>query len=371
MKRILTFITLILSVAMLLASCGEAPDAPEGMQVVYASAEDGYIFYGPEGWIISNRAGIAASYVSGINKTSISFAKTELAEGVAVEDYFDSVKDEFTYDITLTKDGELSNFGTDNSTVAYKYIYTFKLPTRDTGDSDGDGDTAEDIYIDYTTMQLIVSHGGEVFIFTYTALGTPDDESANYRLYLDGAQAAIDNFKFTEVEAGEVTEPDYPKDEDGYSMVSDKSLSGFELYLPDTFSVVDNSAIVSAVLSDGSTVSVTRASEVGVTIDKYWEARKTELSRFVTDLTAIHENETNERDETTGEYSDGITFGNLELNRVAMYEYTYEFAGVKYHVYQLLGWTASDGYVFTYTAKDADYATHLDEIMTIIGKVRF
>lgn len=374
MKRILAFFTLIFMIGALLVSCGEAPDAPKGMQVVYASSDDGYVFYGPEGWVISNRAGIAASYVSRINRTSISFAKTELPEGVSVEGYFDSVKDEFAYEVTPADEesfGKRCLFGTDESTVAYKYIYTFKLLGKDTQDTDRDGNVSEEILLDYTSMQIIVSHDDNLYIFTYTALGTPDNESGNYRLYLSGAQSAIDNFKFAAVTPGVGEVPEYPKDDDGYAMVSDKSVAGFELYLPDTFTVADNSAIVSASLSDGSTVSVTRATEVGVTIDKYWEARETELSRFVTALTVIKKNETNVRDEQTGLYSDDIIFGNLALNRVAMYEYTYEFAGVKYHVYQLLGWTATDGYVFTYTAKDKDYASHLDEVMTVIEKVRF
>ena len=371
MKRILTFLALIFITATLFVSCGDTPDAPEGMQVVYESAADGYVFYGPDGWVISNRAGIAASYVSGINSTSISFAKTTLPEGVTAEGYFDSVKDDFAYDITLTKSGERCNFGKDNSTVGYKYIYTFKLSGRDTQDSDGDGNVNEEVPLDYTVMQIIVSHGESVYIFTYTALGTPDDEAANYRVYLEGAQAAIDNFKFVDVTSESPNQPEYPKDSDGYNMVSDKSVSGFELYLPDSFTVVDNSALVSASLADGSTVSLSRATEVVFTIDKYWEAREAELSKFVTNLTVIVKNKTNVKNEETGVYSDDIAFGNLDLNRVAMYEYTYEFAGTKYHVYQLLGWTATDGYVFTYTAKEADYSTHLDEVMSVVGKVKF
>jgi hypothetical protein len=129
-------------IGALLVSCGEAPDAPKGMQVVYASSDDGYVFYGPEGWVISNRAGVAASYVSRINRTSISFAKTELPEGVSVEGYFDSVKDEFAYEITPADEesfGKRCLFGTDESTVAYKYIYTFKLLGKDTQDTDRDG----------------------------------------------------------------------------------------------------------------------------------------------------------------------------------------------------------------------------------------
>ena len=374
MKRYLTFFTLIAMTLLLLVSCGGEPEAPEGMQVVYESPEDGYVFYGPDGWTVSNRAGIAACYVSGINKTSISFAKTTLPEGVAVENYFDTVKDEFVYDITPVDQssfGKKCNFGTDRKTVAYKYVYTFKYTDKDTTDIDRDNNVSEEIELDFTSMQIIVSHDGKLYIFTYTALGTPDNETSNYRLYLNGAQAAIDSFKFTDKSEDTSSAPEYPKDSDGYNMVSNKTLAGFELYLPEGYEVIDNSGIVSAVLRDGTTVSITKANEVGVTISEYWTARKAELSKFVTDLDVIRENVTNVKNDETGLYSSDVVFGNLELNRVALYEYTYEFGGVTYHVYQLLGWTRTDGYVFTYTAKEVDYTEHLDEIMTVIGKVRF
>ena len=84
MKRFLTLFALTFMSLVLLVSCAESESAPDGMQVVYKSYEDGYTFYGPGGWIISNRGGIAATYVSGVNKTSISFTKTTLPEGVAL-----------------------------------------------------------------------------------------------------------------------------------------------------------------------------------------------------------------------------------------------------------------------------------------------
>ena len=100
----------------------------------------------------------------------------------------------------------------------------------------------------------------------------------------------------------------------------------------------------------------------------YFDLRKVELSKFATNLTVL---KTNIKTTETGISLDATAFGNLGPNSVAMYEYTYDFAGVKYHTYQLFGLTATDGYVFTYTAREADFATHFDEVMTVVRKVKF
>jgi hypothetical protein len=53
------------------------------------------------------------------------------------------------------------------------------------------------------------------------------------------------------------------------------------------------------------------------------------------------------------------------------YEYTYSILGESYHVYQVLIVDGYDGYVFTYTAKEASYAKWLSEINSILKKVEF
>ena len=59
-------------------------------------------------------------------------------------------------------------------------------------------------------------------------------------------------------------------------------------------------------------------------------------------------------------------------NWALAYEYTYRLDGVTYHVYQvLIVESAINGYVFTYTALESEYAEHIDEIKTILGKVDF
>ena len=54
------------------------------------------------------------------------------------------------------------------------------------------------------------------------------------------------------------------------------------------------------------------------------------------------------------------------------YEYTYEYEGVKYHVYQVhIVQSATDGYVFTYIAKEENYQTHLAEVEKVLNKIEY
>ncbi len=344
MRKICLALMILLIGVFGLVSCANGDeDVPEGLQLVYESSTDGYKFYGPEGWVIANRGGVCASYVTAVNNTSISFVKAQKPDG-ALADYFNSSMAKLPYEINILKREEACSFG--NATSAYKYIYTYEY---------------EDY--DFACMQILVMSGQELFIFTYNSYGDVEDEKSDYRQYLDAVQLSIDNFKFTETRpAGDG--PVYEKDADGYNLVSDKRLAGFELYLPDGCLVIDNASIVSAKLSDGANISISKASGTGVSIADYWKTRKTELSAIVSELTVIRENVINSAEDT-------VVFGNLASNRVAAYEYTYVFGGVTYHVYQVFGVDSFNGYSFTYTATESEYSEHIDEVKTILEKVKF
>ena len=351
----------------MLVSCGGGSDVPEGMQVAYTSSEDGYVFYAPENWTVTNRDGVSLAFVSGINRTSVSFTKAVAPEG-SLDEYVrasiaslgGATAEEESARLTVV--GEKCNFG--NEGEAYKYIYTYGF-----GSEKVDG---ADLPVQYTTMQVLVKRGDDFYIFTYTALGAPDDAEAHYQLYLSYAQSCIDNFKFTDKTAdGEAEVPEYEKDVDGYILISNKSLCGFDLYVPDDYEVVDSSAIVSARVSEKANIIIAEARETGVDIFTYWENRKAALADSVESLTEIEVNRTNVKDGESGEYVSVVKLGNLPANSVASYEYTYVRGGVAYHVYQVLGWTRDHGYVFTYTATEDEYGLHLEEIMSVIGKLGF
>ena len=357
MKKLIAIMILILSLAWL-TSCNKDADVPEGLQLADKNETDGYVFYAPEGWSLSNRAGISAAYVSPINITSISFAPAD-APSVPLSQYFDESMAKLPYSISIIKRDEKCAFG--NSADAYKYIYTYE-------------------YQDYvfSSMQILVYYGDGFYIFTYNAYGATSDADSDYNKYLESVQLAIDSFKFTEAPS---------KDSVGtasgeYVLVSDRDVAGFDLYLPDAYTVVDDGAIVTAKISDGAVVSLSKASQTGVSILDYLKLRHEELGHLVTeikdiriatpiDVTDINPDYFNDWPiEVKPEMDASVILGDLGQN-VVCYEYTYEFAGERYHVYQLLGVDRRNGYVFTYTAKEAEYASHLDEINEILKKVKF
>ena len=202
-----------------------------------------------------------------------------------------------------------------------------------------------------------------------------------YRTYLDKALAVRDNFKFTAKSSED--EPLVPSvDENGYFLASDKTLSGFELYLPAGYKIVDASALVSAKISDKANLSLTRATETGVGVLDYLLLRRERLSVITDSFTDIKisvakavNTDSEYFDDWTlsimPEYDGELKLGNLDSSRVAAYEYAYTLGANTYHVYQVLGTDNLNGYVFTYTALEEEYSLHIGEIKAILAKVVF
>ena len=356
MKKISLFLMILLLAAVSLISCGKKDEAPEGLQTADVCAEGGYTFYAPENWAIVNAENISAAKVSAINNTSITFTEADAPVGTLPE-YFDAsiatLPEGIKATLTLTVRDEKCNFGNADG-ECLKYVYTYKYEEYD-----------------FACMQILVNHGERFYIFTYNSSGDVNDESSDYRRYLDVVQLSVDSFLFTA--PTEVADSvDYPKDADGYNMVSDKKIAGFELYLPDTWDVLFSDAYVKAKITDGANLSLSKATGTGVSISDYWNIRKNELSNFVTDIREIAVNQVNSFDaegNAVGEST--VVFGDLAPGKVAAYEYSYSFNGRVYHVYQVMGVDSFNGYVFTYTALEDEYADHIDEIKTILRKVRF
>lgn len=369
MKKILTlFLILTLGVGALFA-CGDGSEkAPEGLQVVKISEEDGYKFYGPEGWSIVSTDKIAATKVSPINNTSITFTEADMPVG-SIPEYFEESLAEFpssikdTMKITL-RDEKCSFGNADNpDDVAYKYIYTYKYENYD-----------------FACMQILLTHANRFYIFTYTSYGDVEDPDSTYNSYLKSVQLAIDSFCFTE--RTPASAPSYEKDADGYNLVSDRALSGFDLYLPADYEVVYSSAYVKAKISSGANISLSKATQTGIGIANYLEMRKSDMQKFTTNFTDVQITLTKkipEDSETLKNWkfdvlptSDtALSFGDLSKDGIIAYEYTYVFNGQTYHVYQVMGVDSLNGYVFTYTALEDEYSAHIDEIKTILQKVRF
>ena len=352
MKRTLTALLALIMIisALCLTSCGKDDGAPDGMQLVMGGEDVGYYFWGPEEWVVANVGSIACTYVSKIDLSSMTFAETDKPSGT-VEEYFESEKTKFPYEITVSVNGESCNFG-DATKLGTKYVYSYEYKERS-----------------FTCMQIFIEHAERFYIFTYTASNEAyDAEKTYYEFYLEKVTASIDAFKLvTKSESAKA--PEYEKDEDGYILVSDKTLAGFKMYVPDSYKVDYSSALVSVSNQGGANITMSQATYTGVTNEDYWNARKNNINSFCDKVT----------DAATGDEVSSLR--EIEIakkislegtNWALAYEYAYTFEGVEYHVYQvLIVESAVNGYVFTYIAPETVYESYLEEAKTILGKIDY
>ena len=352
MKRIIATVLALITLLGVLAltSCGKN-DVPDGMQVVKGGEDVGYYFYGPEEWVVANYGEIGCTYVSKIDMSSMTFVETEKPAGTVAE-YFESEKVKFPYEITVSVNGDECNFGNAYSAKKYVYTYTYKE-------------------FSYTCMQIFVTHGERFFIFTYTANNSKRNggDLSYYEYYLEKVQATIEAFRIVDKSATTAA-PEYEKDTEGYKLISDKDLAGFKLYVPDSFHVDHSSALVSATHADGSTVSMSRSTYTEVSSEAYWEARKKNIEAYAD---KVPEGEGGALVSSVKQIGDEPTQLKLADTKWALaYEYTYVYDGVTYHVYQVhIVQSMTDGYVFTYMAKEENYQTHLAEIEKVLNKITY
>ena len=367
MKKTLLLLLLIAS-SLLLFGCGEDVSIPEGMQLIDGGEDKGYYFFAPEEWTSGgNMGGIAYVYASRVDTTSLSFTEidpktfvkpdpTKSDKDFFLEDYFNSLKSEFPDTTEFgEKNGEKCLLGSAETKAdeARKYTYNYIYK-----DNYSESETSYRIAF----MQILAVHNESYYILTYaSSLAEKSEGVTTYDYHLENLTSVIDNFVFLdEKKPAEEERKEYAKDSDGYLLVSDKDLCGFDLYVPESFNVDYSSAIVSVSAEDGSNVTVTKAVKTGTTIMNYWIARKKALSNHVESITDLKENPVE------------IKFSNAQNSVVC--EYTYVYNGTTFRVYQIFavaGGLIQDGYVFTYTAEIDNYDLHIDEVLRMTEKIKF
>ena len=352
--------------SLLLFSCGVDTSIPEGMKVIDGSESDGYIFFAPEEWTKGEKMGeVAYVYVSRTNKTSVSFTeikKSDVASlkpdpGVSDEEfflngYFDSLKAEFPESTKWgDKLGEKVLLGSGETkadgAVKYTYNYLYEDARYDNNQRMG-------------FVQILATHNGRFYILTYCSPLDDKGDTTTYDFYLDKFNEIVDNFRFYKGEDKAPEKKEYTKDAAGDVLASDKKLAGFDLYVPESFEVEYSSAIISATHEDGSNITMTKATATGVNIKDYWLLRKKQLELYVSSVTDIGTNPT------------AIEISNAD--NAAVCEYTYVYGGKTFHVYQVYfigGRFIKNGYIFTYTATDDNYSSHIADINRILAKVKF
>ena len=355
MKRIISLLLALVVIfsAFSLTSCGKKSDAPEGMQLVQGGEKYGYYFYGPEEWVVANHGSIACTYASAVDLSSMTFAETAKPD-VSITDYFTSEVGKFPYEITVTTNAESCSFG-DADKLAKKYVYTYTYKT-----------------VSYTCMQIFVTHSDRFYIFTYTANNTDrTPEATYYEYYLEKVNSVIDNFKFTDKSAANEETPAYDKDSDGYILVSDKVLTGFNFYVPEDYKVDYSSGLVSVSRADGTNITLAETTYPATNQDDYWNNRRESIDAVADKIT---NEKTGESQSSFKEIKAPYTVEVKGADAAAAYEYSYILGGVEYRVYQVLmrkGTIGGHVYVFTYTATADNYDSHLSEANTILNKIEY
>ncbi len=352
MKKNLLICALVIASVFALFSCGEDADVPAGMQLVRGGDDVGYYLYAPSEWTVSNLAGVSRAHISSADTTSVSMVEIETPEDntatpeVALVDYFRADKDNFPYEINVITDGEVCSIG--NVDKAYKFVFEFTYKDSK-----------------FKEMQILLTYDTRSYIFSYQSSGEKINEDKTYFDYhYERIEKIIENIKFVSKNPADPQAPADP-DGDGYYLVSDKKTAGFELYIPVSYTCEFSHGMVSASISEGANISLTKATGTGVSVADYYAARKEDIESFA-DSESFKDISINQ---TKDENGDALKLGNLTT--AASYEYSYSYNGNVYHVYQVLAVDSFNGYVFTYTAKDGEFSAHLDEIREIIKRIRF
>ncbi len=341
MKKITAAALTIITLLLALCGCSQGSDAPDGMQLVRGSDAIGYYFYSPIGWIVASQGNIASSYVSTIDSTSVTLVEAKMPEGT-VKEYFEAAKADFTFDIEVKNEGGepiATKLGNAEEALQYTYDYEYSG-------------------FKFRTIQIFAKFEGRFYIFTFTAQLTERTEGESYYdfHFAKSFQSIVDNVKFV-TKSGTEPAPEYTE-VDGYLLVSDKKLCGFDMYVPKDYKVDYSDGIVSVTREDGANITVSKSTATGVSIRDYWANRKNELEVIVGTVTEIEVNK-----------SEGVTLGNLAT--AASYEYTYELGGVKYHVYQVFAVDTFEGYAFTFTAPESVYAERIGEALDVAARLEF
>ena len=341
MKKITAAALTIITLLLALCGCSQGSDAPDGMQLVRGSDAIGYYFYSPIGWIVASQGNVASSYVSTVDSTSVTLVEAKMPEGT-VKEYFEAAKADFTFDIEVKNEGGepiATKLGNAEEALQYTYDYEYSG-------------------FKFRTIQIFAKFEGRFYIFTFTAQLTERTEGESYYdfHFAKSFQSIVENVKFV-TKSGTEPAPEYTE-VDGYLLVSDKKLCGFDMYVPKDYKVDFSDGIVSVTRADGANITVSKSTATGVTIKDYWANRKNELEVIVGTVTEIEVNK-----------SEGVTLGNLAT--AASYEYTYELGGVKYHVYQVFAVDTFEGYAFTFTAPESVYAERIGEALDVAARLEF
>ncbi len=363
MKKLLSLL-LILASLLCLVACGGGGDdgAPEGMMLASDPDRDGYRFYIPQSYLYAEVFGGVLSYVSNVDKSSISIMR--VAYDGSIEEYFDAHAEEFQ---TLYKSYELKE-KTDKPYPAFQKRYRYEVTYAR---QNKDGSTADE---HYGVVQLFSQQGDYLYILTYEAsrdkneiIGAVPYEE-NYESFVSVAKS----FVFTEKAktGGTAAVPNFTFDNgdtpEGMRLASDPVICNYRLYLPKDWKFDVQTNLTSGYVEpDMSSISMYGVIYEESTYDKYLENVKRELqSVYGADYTLT---------ETTLQkvLGDGVKEMGGDTNP---YVYLIEGKTPSGQPVRVLRIDIVKGYflfTFQYTALEGNFDAHLDEVASVVSAFRF
>ena len=350
MKKILSMV-LLLALTFGTVSCGKKnKDVPDGMQLVRGGSDVGYYMYAPEEWTVSNQGNISTAYASKVDSSSVTYIEVEPPKMSVAEYFADSSKSytpDMKFSLLTSENGTSTVFG--NAETATKFEFDFEYSGHK-----------------FRSMQILAEYKERFGIFTFTSFreNMSSKDTIQYDYYKEKIDKVTSNFRYVD-KTGTNSEPEYTV-KDGYKLISDKSVSKFNLYVPESFKVNYSSGIVSATMEDGSSINMSKATQTNVRVDDYLNRRIEELKPFVSDITIIQHKDSEGK---LSNFNARDSLGNAKS--AASQEYTFIYNGVKYHVYQVCAITSFNGFFFTYTATEENYKKNLETVKNITKKVEF
>lgn len=357
-KRIVALLLCILSLLALTACGDDLPEGavlPDGMQ--YAGGEPyGFYLYVPEEWTLSSLDSTVGAFVSNLDISSVSLTSVEKPKEVDIDSYFKASMTDMPFeDYKLEKEGVSRLMGT-VSGKGYEFTYTYKPYGAKENETNK-----------YRVMQVFGEHQGRLYVFTYTALDEQKNvgsETTYFQAHIDNVNKILDSVQFVTPKSAPASQTSYEKDADGYFKVANKRTSGFDFFMHPDWNCTLSGGIVEMVSPDkNATVNITEAKDTGVIVSEYFAKRKSDLARYTDDgITVLSENQ-------------AVEFGNAD--QALAYEYTYSYRGKTYHTYQVIlihekiPVLLHKGYVFTFTATEESYQTHIESVKKMIAKVTF
>lgn len=344
MKRFAALLGVLLLLGALASCVKKENDAPNGMMIASAAGAD-YYLYVPTTWNLNTFYGISGAYRDASSQSTVSVNRYSADGFDAGEDpdrnvaWWEQTCLPLLRERALNKDVTVYADDT-HATVLGGADASYRHTSAVT-----DGKTLH-------FVQVVAERGGYFYLFTFTATETL------YSICLGDVEKMLKEFAFAE-------EPYYPEDyawkpakvtaPEGMKIASSDEVA-YRFFVPESWTVDYDQRIFAACdPNDRTNVSVIpyMPSTDGMSVAEFFTMGN-DLMLEAADAEGYTLN---------GHETEGVTLGGRPA---AKYDFTCTIGGNTYHYIQVIALYKGMFYTVTYTAAEAHFAEHLDELNAIL-----